>query len=528
MANTIMTGKRYLERDHGVYEIRGAAGAGKTFNLIQDIKILHERKKRVIVISFSNAAVDELDSRLYGINVDTSTIHSFCWQILRPLINRIFETLSWDHGYTPEAFEGELIETEKIKIIRYGEIGIPSYDMKTGELWLSHDDVIKIFIRAVSEISSFSEIIVNAFDYILIDEYQDTNGKFLETLFKYISVSCVIGLYGDPFQSIYLNADSLNVASLEVNQTKSGFKVETFYLDKNYRSQKNLVRIFNEYRSGYDHLEQSAEKPANSKISVFIGSKSLDSATADCIANSMDFDEFVLLSLTNMLRTLPYGVSKLAKKLRDSVSKRLNWNEVLDVEHLHPRIRVLWNFGKLFFGNNIESITALLSLFDSDSIQSQSFNEIRNTIDSQKKSSIFSVEELERQGLFLKKELRPITAWLSNFNFEFLNQVTEFYKNISVINEHSMTIFAAKGLEFQNVVLNIDDGFFPGRNWDTLNFHHSETDKLNINSDIMSYLFYVGLTRAKEGLAIYVNQRRHRIFLNNLKEYFPHLNYVEL
>ena len=66
----------YLTKKNGIYEVRGAAGSGKTYQLTKDIRKLSLSSNSIFIISYSNAAVDELKSRLNNPVLSISTIHS--------------------------------------------------------------------------------------------------------------------------------------------------------------------------------------------------------------------------------------------------------------------------------------------------------------------------------------------------------------------------------------------------------------------------------------------------------------------
>jgi superfamily I DNA/RNA helicase len=518
---------KYLNKSNGIFEVRGAAGSGKTFQLTQDINYLYSKNKNIAVISFSNAAINELHSRLEKNNITISTIHSFCWKIMHPLSRRILEKIKKSPNYfIPDAFKFDSsLNFCDVKIISYGEKGIANFDKKSGNLWLSHDDVINLFIQILTNIPAFSKLISTAYDFILIDEYQDTNGEFLDALFKIMSKVCVIGIYGDPFQRIYLNKKSLNMHNAMLD-----YKIERILLQKNFRSQKNLVDLFNKFRYSYDQVKQEKTIPPESKPKVFVGQESLNGDLTRLISSKMNVDDAVVLSLTNLLRTKITDSSEIARMLQKGVPniERLDWSEVLNMEQLHAHIKVLLNFSSLFWGEKYQAAQALISIFQTDSIYQTKLEVIRQSIHNQLREKNITTTNFTNLGLVFNKELLPILDWIDKFTFNQLKGINQFYTDLETLNNQSITIFSAKGLEFDNVILNIDFGWFKDRNWDNLNFEHKENDVLNINSDIMSYLFYVGITRAKHSLAIYINEKQNKLFFKNLKKKFPELTYLSI
>lgn len=509
----------------GIVEVRGAAGAGKTFQLTNDIIKLCSQNKKVAVISFSNVAVNELKSRLGNIDVTLSTIHSFCWKVIKPISKRILEFAKIRPGFIPQGISDTPgVTLSDVHQIKYGEIGIPQFK-KNGDLWLSHDDVINMFIFSISHIKSFSSIIAGSFDYILIDEYQDTNGKFLNCLFNHLSSKIVIGLYGDPYQAIYLNADSINMADVSKKYT-----VTKFELEYNYRSQKNLVSFFNKVRFPFDNVQQQAKLKQENEVFVFYGDNQLEPNTINKIQQFIHFEKPIVLSLTNGLRTSIAGFNTITKKLKKCVpsTRSLTWPEVLNSDKLNGYIKALLQYSNIFYGSNYESAQGLLQVFDIASLLNVSLTEIHNIVCKQIQSNKANLENFTSLGLALSSEFAPLNNWLNGFSLVELKQIKYFYQSLQEINKKSITIYAAKGLEFQNVILNIDWGRFPNKNWDNINFNYSEDSALNLRTDVMSYLFYVGITRAKKGLAIYINTKEHATFFNNFKSKFPELQYFNI
>ena len=508
--------------NHGIFEIRGAAGAGKTHQLTEDIRFLSDNgHKNIAAISFSNAAVNELSERLGNINVTLATIHSFCWKIMGTFSRHILEYTNLLSQFKPEGFKKCLDCTlDDIKTVQYGKFGIPQFNTTTGELWLSHDDVISLFITALNFIPDFSNIISSSFEYILIDEYQDTNGVFLTTLFEKLSDSLTIGLYGDPFQTIYLNEQTLNITL-----SKQKYDINTFNLPNNYRSQTNLVTLYNRLREQYDHLVQQPQQMAESEPHVFLHNGAITRELVSSINEKMNFKNSVVLSDTNKLKMLASGFGKISHKILKWIptNSYTDWASVLHRDQLSPYVSALIEYSHMLFGSDYDSACALFSLFTKSSIKNVGMNSIEELLNQEKGKQEVRVNNYEDLGLQFIDEIHTNQSMFDSFNFCELKEVTQLYDSLDEINHHSMTIFASKGLEFDDVILNIDYGQFNKRDWNKIDFNHRENDETNIKSDIMLYLFYVGITRAKHGLAIFINEKVHPDFKNKLKTKFPEL-----
>jgi superfamily I DNA/RNA helicase len=66
--------------------------------------------------------------------------------------------------------------------------------------------------------------------------------------------------------------------------------------------------------------------------------------------------------------------------------------------------------------------------------------------------------------------------------------------------------------------LNVDTGKYYAYNWDKINFENSQTSGLTQSAKVF-FLFYVGITRAKEKLVIYVNNESNSSFLEKIQKY---------
>lgn len=117
------------------------------------------------------------------------------------------------------------------------------YEQKKEEnQYIDYDDILDLVSAAVNNYSEIAEFIGSQYDYILVDEMQDTNPlqwSLLEPLSKYIKLFCV----GDDAQSIYgfRGADFKNVHSFQERIPDS----EILKLEDNYRSTQEILDLSN-------------------------------------------------------------------------------------------------------------------------------------------------------------------------------------------------------------------------------------------------------------------------------------------
>ena len=240
-------------RDKKSFRLEAGAGAGKTYSLVKALKLIIEENgaefvrysQRVACITYTNVATDEVIKRTDGHPaVQASTIHSFCWELCRSFQAMLrVEVLN-----IPQLAE---------KINEAGEIGARRISYEFGyrrvtdsEILLHHDDVLKLTV-ALMENSKFRRILGAKFPVIFIDEYQDTDKAFAESLIRnFVETESgpLIGLFGDSWQKIYpTGAGSIDHPNFLVIGKEA-----------NFRSVPAIVGVLNRIRS---NLPQKVRNP---------------------------------------------------------------------------------------------------------------------------------------------------------------------------------------------------------------------------------------------------------------------------
>lgn len=189
------------------------AGSGKTYSLVLLLKKIHNsigkdlllQGKNVAVITFTNAATDEIINRLdYSPIFHISTIHSFVWDVIKYYQADIKRLYCFYIEEDLKALEKKLEETEnkttktylsnvekfeyqkerlaKAQIIEkfvYNPNGSnPEYNA------LKHAEVIKISAQMILENKMLQRIIAQRYPILLIDESQDTKKELIDTFFE--------------------------------------------------------------------------------------------------------------------------------------------------------------------------------------------------------------------------------------------------------------------------------------------------------------------------------------------------------
>lgn len=108
---------------------------------------------------------------------------------------------------------------------------------------LDYDDLLLLWLKLMETKPNIKKEIINKFQYILVDEYQDTNHLQAKIIEQLSSKHKNILVVGDDAQSIYSfrAADISNI--LQFPQKISGTKI--FKLESNYRSTPEILNLAN-------------------------------------------------------------------------------------------------------------------------------------------------------------------------------------------------------------------------------------------------------------------------------------------
>lgn len=234
--------------------LSGGAGSGKTYTLVQVIKqiIAKEPTSLIACVTYTNAAVHEIEERVNHDNLRVSTIHDFLWDCVCNFQNELRESLV------------ELVNREQIKIS--SDVNIPinidffagvdniQYKeyLRVGEGIISHDEVLKLAKHMFTNYPKLRAVTKGTYPFILIDEYQDTSPLVIETLLESFDDGgrpCCIGLFGDSMQAIYDDG----IGDIDRYKYPDG-KVYEVKKEQNRRSPQVVINLANKIR--LDDLEQ--------------------------------------------------------------------------------------------------------------------------------------------------------------------------------------------------------------------------------------------------------------------------------
>lgn len=280
--------KSAVLHNDGPLLILAGAGSGKTKTLTHRIARLLEMgvpSGAILAVTFTNKAAREMRERLAhltGENADNrsfmfwmGTFHSICVKMLRfdgehigiprnfiildeadrlSLVKQAMKQLGIsEKSFTPRAIASQ-ISTAKNDLVSASEYAalaklpmqkaaadvFPVYErLRQATAALDFDDLIAEAVRLLKSSDELRTVWQRRFQYILIDEYQDTNAaqyRLIKLLTGDAKNICVVG---DDWQSIYSwrGADFTNILNFERDYPGA----TVVKLEQNYRSTKPIL-----------------------------------------------------------------------------------------------------------------------------------------------------------------------------------------------------------------------------------------------------------------------------------------------
>jgi len=286
-----------VESTEGPLLILAGAGSGKTrvitYRIAHLIESLGVMPESILAMTFTNKAAAEMGERVDklvgGLSVAKpliSTFHSFCVRVLRRDIEalRIPSTTGKPIGLTrqfviyDEADQQQLVKSvmrrlgiddkqvtprsvlahiswAKNHMLDPQEVYLQSGDPKTERVAqiyaeykkelakanaMDFDDLLLEAVRLLKAVPSVREYYNRRFQYILVDEYQDTNRPQYELMRLLAGTRHNVCAVGDEDQSIYSwrGADIRNILEFENDFPEA----KIIRLEQNYRSTQNILQ----------------------------------------------------------------------------------------------------------------------------------------------------------------------------------------------------------------------------------------------------------------------------------------------
>jgi len=279
--------KEAVSQTEGPLLILAGAGSGKTRVITYRIAYLVHigiDPEKILAVTFTNKAAEEMNNRVRSLVPDADgawigTFHSTCVKILRRAIDRlgyrnnflIYDTSDQLHlikeclkdlnlgekEYRPQSVLGRIsgAKNQLMGPRDFEQLISNTFEQKVAQIFhlyqkklkdnnaLDFDDIIlntvNLFIQHEDVLRHYQE----RFQYIMVDEYQDTNHaqyRWINLLAGGHRNICVVG---DPDQAIYRwrGADFTNLLKFEDDYSNT----KEIVLNENYRSTQNILNAAN-------------------------------------------------------------------------------------------------------------------------------------------------------------------------------------------------------------------------------------------------------------------------------------------
>ncbi|MFH1956683.1 MAG: UvrD-helicase domain-containing protein [Patescibacteria group bacterium] len=572
-----------LHKDGPLLVLAGA-GAGKTKAIAYRVAHLVSNgvePSKILAVTFTNKASEEMRERILKLmpnfkgqisNPFVSTFHALCAYVLRrsgkkigvirnftildkegslSVIKDVMKELNLDPKQFQPAriqsiisrYKGDLITNED-----FSEISDNGFFPQTlKKIWdgyeqelvkqksLDFDDLVLKTVLLFKKDKETREYYQNFWQYILVDEYQDTNksqyelSKILADKHKNI---CAIG---DIDQAIYgwRGADFRNIINFE----KDFPEHESIVFEENYRSTQNILEAAGqviEKNKMRKPKKLKATKEKGSEISFYESMNEEEEAEfvshkiKELLNKKIKPSDIAVLYRANfqsrvieescLRHGIPYYVlgtqfydRKEIKDIMAFLRASLNQDNFVDMKRIinvSPRgigkVTLLNFFSNKELGgetkNKMKAFLNLLDLIKEKIKYDKPSNVIKFILrESGYQEHLESGGEDDRERLENIKELASIAKKYDEL--EAPDGIEKMIIDISLMSDQDsldkkkngvrlMTVHAAKGLEFDNVfVVGMEEGLFPHSG-----FGDSRPDK----HEEERRLFYVALTRAKE------------------------------
>lgn len=579
--------------------VLAGAGSGKTRVLTERIcYLINEgvRPQNILAITFTNKAAREMRERVHNSIGDEAdkifigTFHSLGLKIVREnaevlgysknitildkddvnsLIKKFMKEMNLDsdkypvkyilnkisfaknEGLSPEQYEKFMKGALDEAVIRIYKRYVNALKRNNS---VDFDDLLIMPLEIFKKSDEVMDKYQEHYQYILVDEYQDTNGVQYDLCKMLASKYRNLFVVGDMDQSIYSFrfANYMNVLNFE----KDNPDAKVVVLDENYRSTNNILKAANQViKNNTERKEKNlwSNNGDGDKIKYVRCEGELDEAkyvvseARKLIQMGENPSEIAVLYRTNgqsrvveesfLKEGIPFKIVGSyffynRKEIKDLIAYLhliYNSNDDVSLERVInvPKRGIgLKTIDKLRTEANIRDV----SMFDViDSGKELEFKKlIIDLREESKNTNLSGLVDLILDKSGIKKELEETNSLESEIRLENLEEfksitlafeergiynLDEFLENISLVSDMKeykevengvtlMTLHSAKGLEFNNVFLvGMEEGIFP----------HSRCYETPSEMEEERRLCYVGITRARKKLYL-LNAKKRTLY----------------
>lgn len=545
--------------------VNANVGSGKTTVLISKIFYLNKVKdidfNKMIVLTFTNKAANEIKERLLAIDPNIKeedmlyfgTFHSVAMKLLQ--VNLDVISIGYNNKFSiidPDEemdLATSLIVEYSLNIKYMNKLSRRLELAKQGKYTYSamkYDDDIKKLMVLIKEEKckqnkmSFDDLINHATElvkkekdfvnWIIVDEFQDCDGKQLEFIDNLMGLKTKIFAVGDPNQVIYTwRGSSLNI----FEKFKKEYKAEEISLPLNYRSCSTILEVakcFLGTKTDLCGMRESGHKIiVKEHYDAFNEAQYLKDQIKKLVSMGVAYNEIAIFYrlqkqskvLENVLSKdeIPYEVSMrktlkdipvlgwIIKVLKFSLNHKDLSNGILAISHQQ-------------FGEHISELEAKKMIMQHQTGQSKLLDKMLEfeTRCGEQEDIIVLYEYFElddyliptsaqyqENKVMVQQLLTNISEYIVLKKVSFYEGMKEFINSSALygvdilrrdvhIESHSvklMTLHASKGLEFKYVfIIGVNYGYIPMQKID---LEELEEEKR---------LFFVGITRAKDYLEL--------------------------
>lgn len=593
--------------------ILAVPGSGKTTVLLNRILNLIKNhnidSSEIISITFSKSQGIDMEKRFLAQNpefrgkITFKTIHAFCYEIVRNymklknikktliegnnefnrilILKRVYHQKNYKklsdeeindffsiYDYTKNKmydFEGYL---RKNHFISNRSLMLKLYNLydeiKIQNNFMDFNDLLILANEYISTDKKLLKALKNRYKFFQIDEGQDTSTLQFEIIRKIVFPENNVFIVADDDQSIYSFRGASPENLLNFKNIYPNSKI--FFMDKNFRSTKNIIKISNKIIQGNKIRYEKSSKHTteeNSQIMLFkvknstIQARELVNKISEINPNEttgvLYRNNISSLYVAEMLKNSDIDFFVKENKFDFYYNRILN--DVKNILLFSEDTTDLEVFKRIYFKLNAYikkdfiakleykpySQCVLESLLDLDELNDfylNKFTSLRNDFKRLKRmkmedkidcilyeigygdylDNFNDFSNLNYNLIFdlikyLSKDLKTFDEFI-----EKLDNLKELLKNTSSSNSNISisTIHSAKGLEYDNVfIIDLIDGEFPQKS-----ILNSFDEKL---LEEERRLFYVAMTRARKRLFLYTIKERNNlpvepsIFYNELK-----------
>ena len=599
--------KEAVMHKEGPCLVLAGAGSGKTRVLTERIVNLINsgvRPQNILAITFTNKAAREMRervSRSIGSDADKifiGTFHSFGLKVLRENadvlgytnnitildrddVNSLIKKFLKEMNLSSENYPIKYIlnkisfaKNEGLSPEEYSKFMTSPLDQVVIKIYKKYvsmlkrnnsvdfDDLlilpVKIFKKSDEVLDKYQE----HYQYILVDEYQDTNMVQYELCKLLASKYLNLFVVGDMDQSIYSFrfANYMNVMNFEKDYPMA----KTVLLDENYRSTNNILKAANDViKNNKERKEKNlwSNNGDGDKIKYIRCENELEEARTvinevrKLISNGEKPKEIAVLYRTNgqsrvieeafLKENIPFRIVGSyffynRKEIKDLIAYLhliYNTNDDVSLERVInvPKRGIgLKTLERLRTESNISDVSMFETISSGKELGFK--NLILDLKEESKNTNLSGLVDLILDKTGMRSELEESDTLESQIRLENLEEfksitlsfeekgiynLEEFLENISLVSDMReykevedgvslMTLHSAKGLEFNDVFLvGLEEGIFP----------HMRSMESESELEEERRLCYVGITRAKKHL--YLLNTRHRTLFGKSSSNIP-------